>query len=181
MTNTISENLNRLEFAARVVKQLNLHNITCVLVGGSCVSIYTNEKHESDDLDFISPYSQNAIAKALEEIGFQKDGRYFINNNSKFYVEFPSGPLSIGNRISIKAEGIKKIDGVTIHMLSPTQSVMDRLAAWYYWHDRRALLQAIDIAADNEVNLHEVEKWSKEEGKGDLYQQFIEQLSIKQK
>ena len=109
-----------------------MHNITCVLVGGSCVSIYTHEKYISDDLDFISPYSQSAITKALEVIGFRKDGRYFVHENSSFYVEFPSGPLSIGNRTSIEPEEVKKVNGVEIHMLSPTQSVMDRLAAWYH-------------------------------------------------
>lgn len=179
--NTISKNLSRLEFAAEVVKQLKLYNITCVLVGGSCVSIYTHEKYISDDLDFISPYSQSAITKALEEIGFHKDGRYFIHENSNFYVEFPSGPLSIGNRISVMPEGVQKVGGVEIHMLSPTQSVMDRLAAWYHWQDRRSLFQAIDIVKENEVDLKEVEKWSKEEGESELYKKFIEQLDVAKK
>lgn len=178
---TISKNLSRLEFAAEVVKQLKLHNITCVLVGGSCVSIYTNEKYVSDDLDFISSYSQRAITKALEEIGFQKDGRYFIHNNSIFYVEFPSGPLSIGNRLSVKPEAMQKINGVEVHMLSPAQSVMDRLAAWYHWKDRRSLFQAIDIAKNNEIDFAEVEKWSKEEGEIELYRQFFELLAIEKK
>ncbi len=179
--NTISKNLGRLEFAAEIVKQLKLHNITCVLVGGSCVSIYTNEKYVSDDLDFISPYSQSSITKALEEIGFRKDGRYFIHDNSNFYVEFPSGPLSIGNRISVKSEGVQKVSGVEVHMFSPTQSVMDRLAAWYHWKDRRSLFQAIAIAKNNDVDLLEIEKWSEEERESELYQKFIAQLSITNK
>lgn len=179
--NKLPKNLNRLEFAAAVVKQLNLHNITCVLVGGACVSIYTNEKYISDDLDFISPYSQSSITNALEEIGFKKKGRYFIHDNSNFYVEFPSGPLSIGNRVFIKPEGMQKVNGIKIHMLSPTQSVMDRLAAWYYWQDRRSLFQAIDIAINNKIDLTEIEKWSKEEGESKLYQKFTEQLAAAKK
>jgi hypothetical protein len=151
------------------------------LVGGACVSIYTNEKYISDDLDFISPYSHSSIKNALEEIGFRKEGRYFIHDNSTFYVEFPSGPLSIGNRVFIKPEGIQKVNGIEIHMLSPTQSVMDRLAAWYYWHDRRSLLQAIDIVINNKTDLKEIEKWSKEEGESELYQRFVEQLTIAKK
>jgi hypothetical protein len=89
-------------------------------VGGSCVSIYTDEKYVSDDLDFISPYSQQLIATALAEIGFQQEGRYFIHPDCSFYVEFPSGPVSIGNKINIKPEEIRIIDNVEIHMLSPT-------------------------------------------------------------
>lgn len=58
---TIPQNLSRLDFVSRVVKQMKLHHISCVLVGGACVSIYTSEKYVSNDLDFISPYSQRAI------------------------------------------------------------------------------------------------------------------------
>ncbi len=68
----IIKGINRKSFAAAVVSQLKKHKISCVLVGGACVSIYTNERHESKDLDFISPYSHEAIAKALAEIGFKR-------------------------------------------------------------------------------------------------------------
>jgi hypothetical protein len=95
---------------------------------GSCVSIYKYEKYVSDDLDFISPYSQSVITKDLAEIEFHKDGRYFIHDKSHFYVEFPYGPLSIGNRISVKPEDVQKVDGVEIHTLSPTRPAMDKLA-----------------------------------------------------
>lgn len=176
--NIIKHNLNRLEFAAAIVSQLNKYNVSCVLVGGSCVSIYTKEKFVSDDLDFISPFSQSIITKALTEIGFEKEGRYYIHPNSKFYVEFPSGPLAIGNRTSIKPEEIKVINGISINMLSPTQSVMDRLASWYHWSDRRSLLQAIEIAKNHIINFAEVEKCSAEEGEADKYQKFLEQLHI---
>lgn len=57
MSKTIPKNLSRLEFAAAVVKQLTAYHISCVLVGGACVSIYTREKYISDDLDFISAHS----------------------------------------------------------------------------------------------------------------------------
>lgn len=112
----------------------------------------------------------------MEAIGFIKDGRYFIHENSQFYVEFPSGPVSIGNRKCVTPEGVQTINGVEVHMLSPTQSVMDRLAAWYYWKDRRSLFQAIEIAKNHKVDFEEVEKWSKEEEEGELYKKFIEQL-----
>lgn len=40
----ISKSMKRKEFAAAVVQQLEKHGISCVLVGGACVSIYTDEK-----------------------------------------------------------------------------------------------------------------------------------------
>lgn len=174
----IKAGLNRLEFAAAVVEQLSKHDITCVLVGGSCVSIYTHEKYVSDDLDFISPFSQEAITKALTEIGFAREGRYYTHKNSNYYVEFPSGPITIGNKTPVTPEEIITINGINIHLLSPTQSVMDRLAAWYHWNDRRSLLQAIDIIKENNVSLNEIEDWSKEEGKTNEYHEFVKQLTI---
>lgn len=91
----ITKTMSRKEFAAAVIRQLEKHGISCVLVGGACVSIYTDEKHASRDLDFISPYSHEAIAKALAEIGFK----------SELYVEFPPGPVAIGNQLAVKPEG----------------------------------------------------------------------------
>lgn len=174
----IKPSFSRLEFAAAVVGQLKTHNISCVLVGGACVSIYTNEKYISYDLDFISPYSQQSISKALGEIGFKEDGRYFKHENSRFYVEFPSGPLSIGNRTYVNPGEIKRINGVDVYLLSATQSVMDRLAAWYHWNDRRSLFQAIDIVKNNKVDFKEIEIWSQEEGESASYKKFINQVNI---
>lgn len=113
----ITKSTSRKEFAAAVVAQLEKHGISWVLVGGACVSIYTNEKHASHDLDFISPYSHEAIGNALSEIGFAKEGRYFIHPNSKLYVEFPSGPVAIrqsrqNKEMGKKRKGFRKVRDV---------------------------------------------------------------------
>ena len=100
----IDKSMTRKEFAAAVVHQLEKHGISCVPVGGACVSIYTDERHASHDLDFVSPHSHAAITGSLLEIGFEKKGRYFSHPQSELYVEFPSGPVAIGNQIPVKAE-----------------------------------------------------------------------------
>lgn len=169
----ITKSMSRKEFAAVVVRQLEKHGISCVLVGGACVSIYTDEKHISRDLDFISPYSHEAIAKALAEIGFEKEGRYFTHSNSDLYVEFPSGPVAIGNQIPVKPEGELKVRNTTIAMFSPTQCVMDRLAAWFHWNDRRSLIHALWVCERHPVNLEKIKKWAAKEGESDKLEQFL--------
>lgn len=169
----IKPGLSRKQFAASVVKQLDKHGISCVLVGGACVSIYTNERHHSKDLDFISPYSQEAIGKALGEIGFMSKGRYFIHPKSQFYVEFPSGPPAIGNQIPVKPEGEMKVRDVTVKMYSPTQSVMDRLAAWFHWSDRRSLIHALWICEKHPINLDKLKRWAGKEGEPEKFKQFL--------
>jgi hypothetical protein len=172
----ISKSLNRKQFAAAVVKQLNKNEISCVLVGGACLSIYTNDRHESLDLDFISPHSVDAIAAALGEIGFVRKGRYFHHPQSKFYVEFPSGPVSIGNEIPVKPEGKMKVKDVVVTMLSPTQCVMDRLAAWFHWNDRRSLIHALWVCECQPVNLGKLKSWAQKQGEPEKLKQFLEQL-----
>ena len=62
--------LNRAELAALVCETLSRAGIDAVLVGGSCVSIYTHEKFVSLDLDFIAlgSVSNKMIGKALAEV-----------------------------------------------------------------------------------------------------------------
>lgn len=172
----ITKKSSRKQFAAEVVKQLEKHDISCVLVGGACVSIYTNEKHKSRDLDFISPHAQESIEKALKEIGFKRSGRYFVHARSEFYLEFPTGPVAIGTKVPVQPEGRLKVGKTVIKMLSPTQSVMDRLIAWMAWNDRRSLIHAIWISQRHPINLSKIRKWAHDEGESEKFEHFLEQL-----
>lgn len=172
----ISKKMSRKTFAAVVVQQLEKHGISCVLVGGACVSLYTNEKHASKDLDFISPYSQQAISTALAEIGFQKEGRYFFHPLSKLYVEFPTGPVAIGNQIPVKPEGHIKVRNTTISMYSPTQCVMDRLAAWFHWNDRRSLIHALWVCEKHPINLEKIKRWAAKESASEKMEVFVQEF-----
>ena len=46
-------NLTRIELAGLIGQTLTDHGIDAVLSGGSCVSIYSNERWVSQDLDLI--------------------------------------------------------------------------------------------------------------------------------
>ena len=171
----ITSKTTRKQFAGAVVSQLKKHNISSVLVGGACLSIYTNNRHESKDLDFISPDSVESIVKALGEIGFERNGRSFNHPASKLYVEFPSGPVAIGNTIPLKPEGKLKVNGTTITMLSPTQCVMDRLAAWFAWNDRRSLIHALWVCEAQPVSLTKLKTWAEKEREPEKFAQFLEE------
>ncbi len=170
----ISPKLDRKHFAAAVVQQLEKSGISCVLVGGSCVSIYTDERYHSHDLDFVSPYSKDAIHKSLSQIGFKKDDRYFKHPDSKFYLEFPgSGPLGIGDEVPVEAEGKFEVAGVVVKLYSPTQCVMDRLAAWYHWKDRGSLIHALWVAEKHPIKIQKIKKWSENEEELEKFNEFL--------
>lgn len=154
------------ELAAFVCSHLKKNGIDVVLSGGACVSIYTTNKHESYDLDFIENIttSRKRLKEVLQEIGFFEDHRYFKNPDTEFFLEFPLGPLSIG------AEPVKEIiekefpEG-TLKLISPTDCIKDRLVAFYHWNDRQCLEQAILVSQEYEIDLDDIERWSTKEGK----------------
>lgn len=172
----ISTKTTREELVAIIVKKLSENKIEAVLVGGSVVSIYTANRYESYDLDFISPAEHRQIANAMAELGFTQKGKDFIHANSKFSVEFPTGPLGIGDDQPIKAEGKLKVDGVNIALLSPTQSVMDRLAWFFYSNDRQCLDQAIWVSEKHPVNIKRITDWASREGQLEKLQIYLKRV-----
>ena len=154
------------ELAAFICTHLQRNGIDVVLSGGSCVSIYTENKYASLDLDFIefSSVSRRKLKKVLQEIGFYEKNRYFINSETDIFLEFPSGPPSVGKE-PIKEFIVLNFSTGELKILSPTDCVKDRLAAYYHWGDQQSLEQAVLVAKDDKVDLDELERWSKVEGK----------------
>jgi hypothetical protein len=62
-------------------------------------------------------------------------------------------------------------------MISPTDCVKDRLTWYYYSNDTQCLQQAILVATANVVDLAEIERWSKAEGKHTAFTQIKDKLS----
>ena len=98
------------------------------------------------------------------EIGFYEEGRYFRHSDSQFFVEFPPGPLAIGEE-PVKEIVEKKLSTGTLKVISPTDCVKDRLAAYYHWGDQQALLQAVLVAEQHKIDVDEIRRWSQAEGK----------------
>jgi hypothetical protein len=63
-----------------------------------------------------------------------------------------------------------------VRIISPTDSVKDRLAAFYYWGNQQSLEQAILVSKSVSIDLDSVEAWSLREGKMVKSKEFIQQL-----
>jgi hypothetical protein len=61
-------------------------------------------------------------------------------------------------------------------MLSPTDCVKDRLAAFYHWGDNQALEQAILVSHDQEIDLDNIKQWSEREGAQERFEKFKKML-----
>ena len=169
---SITQHRSPLELAAIISKTLEGAGLTAVLSGGAAVSIYTDGRYESSDLDFVSSEQISKLAAALAPLGFtQTGGRHFEHPNSDYYVEFPPGPLAVGG-LPITAWDRLHTDLGVIQVLSPTQMVMDRLAAFIHWNDPPSLDQAVLIAQKHSLDWKSVEDWISREGGQEEYETF---------
>lgn len=144
---------------------LKVKGIHVVLSGGSCVQIYSRGEYTSYDLDLINQYNEQfkKIQSTMEELGFKEHNRYFTHEDTPLFIEFPSGPLGVGDA---PVEEIAEIDteaGV-LRLLTPTDCIKDRLAAYYHWDDEQCLQQAIWVAQQNSFDKASVKQWSLKEG-----------------
>jgi len=173
---SVSE-MNRLQLAAFVAAEFQRREINIVLSGGACVSIYSAEEYVSMDLDFVNVrfVKRAVIREAMLALGFSEENRYFRHPEAELLVEFPEGPLSIGEEPVKQIHEIATDTGV-VRIISPTDCVKDRLAWYYHDNDTECLEQAILVAARNDVDLEEIERWSRGERKSDAFKIFNEKL-----
>ncbi len=167
----ISKNTSIKELALIVATELKKSQIDVVLVGGAVVSIYTQNDYESGDLDFISYSNIKEIDKVMVSMGFIRRGKSYLSDLTDLYVEFPSGPIAVGDELLDKFNEIREGE-LALKLFTPTQSIMDRLAAYYFWKDEQSLDQAVMIAKAQPYSLSKVKCWSEKEGELEKFAVF---------
>jgi len=169
-----------LEIAAWVCAGLSKQNIHPVLVGGSAVSAHTANRYQSLDVDLATVADVGMIGEIMRELGFRKTGRVWAHPRFKPTVDFVQGPPAVG-RMVLTGFQVKKTKYGPVSVTTPTQSVMDRLAAFYHWNDRQSLEQALLIARNTPVGLRQIAAWSKAEGMADKHVIFRRNLAASPK
>lgn len=168
-------NISTKELAGLICEHLKKDSIDTVLVGGACVTIYSNNKYVSQDLDYVSYADFRKIKASLEKIGFLENGRFFTHPKCQFLIDFVSQPVAIGKEIIKKFEEISTKYG-TFKLLTVADCIKDRLASFYHWDDRQGLEQAIEVCLDHEVDFKPIYEWSKEEGYENKFRLFEREL-----
>lgn len=166
-----------LELAAMVSETLRKFGIEATLTGGGCVAIWSNGEFVSRDLDFVEegPVTRHQLKRALSSIRFTEKDRYFVHPDTQFFIEFPTGPLMVGDE---RIESVAHIETETgcLRLLSPTDCVKDRLAAFFFWADREALGQALLVAQHRSVDVNNIKRWARREGRRSELDEFLEML-----
>ena len=131
------------DVAAIISTALEPASIAATLSGGAAVSIYSNNEYQSKDLDFVTAALVADLAPVLEGLGFEHTGvprmSQFSHPLIEWFVEFPPTPISFGH-LYVTHEQCAVIDlpAGQLRIVTPTQSVMDRLAAAVAWKDAQS-------------------------------------------
>lgn len=178
MKNRISQKSTIEEVAAIVCETLRENGIEAILTGGAVVSIYSENLYESYDLDFVILGLGKNIDHIMKDLGFSKErGRHYVHPETIYFVEFPGSTLAIGDSFETEIVDRKTQVGI-LRLLSPTDCVKDRLAAYYHWNDRQGLIQAVMVASRCSVATAKIQRWSKTEGFEEKFQEFKRMLSV---
>jgi hypothetical protein len=170
-----------------VATHLESKGLSVVLVGGAVVSIYSEGAYRSGDLDFIvTSLFKEKLPDYMKEIGFERGnkgdlGRLYRHPECRhLVVEFPTGPVTIGEDFNISPDE-HTVDGQKIKILSPTDCIIDRLASYMYAEtgpkgERKTLEQAVLVAKAQPHKLERIKKWCENEGRPEVYDEFLESL-----
>lgn len=153
-----------LEHVATIVcTALEESGISVVLSGGAAVSIYSDNEYESFDLDFVPTGLARRVDRVMDSLGFEKQGRHWVHPRTRYWVEFPSGPVAVGEEVIDDFAERRNSAGV-LRLLHPTECVMDRLTWFIHNADRQCLYQAVQVALRHRVKLKRIERWAAGEG-----------------
>jgi hypothetical protein len=161
-----------------VAFHLAASNIESVLVGGAVVAIYSKGAYHSGDLDLIVVRpALDQVQKVLEKLGFEKiRGRHYEHPECQhLIIEFPPGPVSIGDDFKISPDEMK-VHGKSLKIFSPTDCIRDRLASYIHFNSRECLDQAVLVGKAQPFNLKKVKDWCLSEGGAEAFQKFLSQL-----
>jgi hypothetical protein len=166
------------DVAVAVGDALRRAGIRAVLTGGACANLYSGGAYQSLDADFVlsGPCTTEDLDGALKTLGFERERDRYVHRLVSFFVEFPRGPLGIGEDFRIRPVWWNRRAARTL-ALSATDACRDRLAAFYHWNDRQSLAAAVAITVRNRVALGKVRNWSRGEGHLEGYTKFLAEMA----
>jgi hypothetical protein len=167
----INDKTTLIELATTVSVELERQKIVATLSGGSAVSIYTDNNYLSEGLDFVTIALVEELRTALEPLGFKHTGRprlsVFEHPATSWYLEFPPAPLSFGGTYIDPSQCALVDTGLgSLRIITPTQSVMDRLIAAAVWNEPQSLEQALLVVEfqHDKIDWDELDRWVGVEG-----------------
>jgi hypothetical protein len=168
---------------------LDRFSIRGVLTGGSAAAVYASAVYTSLDADFVLANSpeRKQIEAALAEVGYAPSAAAgtYEHPRSKFTIDFPKGPLAVGGDY-VKETAVLERGAMRLRILTPTDCVRDRLAAFYYWNDYTSLNAAVGVARAHvdQIDFALLREWTEREGGpppldfGPKFKEFLKRVGL---
>ncbi len=100
-----------------------------VIIGGCALSYYSREIYFTSDID-LAYSDREALDRALKDIGFKKEGRYWVNETLKVLIEAPTSSL-VGEDSPLE---VVELGGeLQCFIIGIEDLVIDRLNAYKHW------------------------------------------------
>jgi hypothetical protein len=100
-----------------------------VVIGGCALAYYSREVYFTADID-LAYADREALDIVLKDVGFKKQGRYWVNEDLKIAIEVPSSVL-IGEDSPVEIVEFEK--GLQCRIIGIEDLIIDRLSACKYW------------------------------------------------
>ncbi|NCO68094.1 MAG: hypothetical protein COY75_09810 [Nitrospirae bacterium CG_4_10_14_0_8_um_filter_41_23] len=100
-----------------------------IVIGGCALSYYSREVYFTADID-LAYADREALGTVLKNIGFVKQGRYWVNEDLKMAIEVPASIL-VGEDSPI--EIVEFGEGLQCRIIGIEDLIIDRLNACKYW------------------------------------------------
>ena len=112
-----------------LTKALAPHGIEPVLVGGGALEFYTAGGYATSDID-LALSSGPEVDAVFAEMGFTKEGRYWVRDDLDLLFEAPA-PASLPGENASRTE--VAVDGLRVVVLGIEDLLLDRLRGWVHW------------------------------------------------
>ena len=160
------------QVAAAISTALQDAGIAATLSGGAVVTIYSHNEYQSKDLDFVTAAQLAVLSPVLEKLGFVHTGvprlSQFRHPDIDWFVEFPPTPIAFGHYyVGHEDCAVLETPSGSLRLITPTHSVMDRLAAAIAWNDPQSWDQAVLVATHQKIDWVALESWFRNEGASD--------------
>ena len=112
-----------------LTRRLEKHGIEPILVGGAALEFYTAGGYATADMDLALPVAAEVDA-AFAELGFTKEGRYWVHAELDLLFEAPA-PAGLPGEDALRTE--VDVDGLRVVVIGVEDLLIDRLRAWVHW------------------------------------------------
>lgn len=115
------------------------------------------------------------VKAVLAELGFVEEIRCFVHPDTEYFVEFPTGPLTVGDG-RVEKIVIRNTNAGRLRLVTLTDCVKDRLAAYFQWNNRQAFEQAVLVAKAQMADMTDRRRWPKAERALEKLDAFVKAL-----